>query len=89
MPRYWTTITGDSYEAMLDLVRKYHVDVLDHGQNAGPEGRYSVEAFMESKQIESLKALGYKIEEHGDIDEIAKRRQAEVGVGDRYRKQKP
>lgn len=31
MPRYRITITSKDREAMLDLVRKYKIQVFDHG----------------------------------------------------------
>jgi hypothetical protein len=40
---------------------------------------------VDSHQIQTLEARGYRVEVHEDIDEIGKARQAEVGKGDRYK----
>lgn len=87
MARYRVTICGSSREAMLDLVRKHRVPVLDHGARArrGPLESYSVDAIVEDMAIADLEAKGYIVERHEDVDKAGSERQKEVGRGNRYR----
>jgi murein tripeptide amidase MpaA len=78
MPRYRVTVAGKNYDAMADLVRKYKLNIAGHsGKKAGP-GRYVVDAFADSGQIETLKSAGYGVDVHEDVQEAGKARQAEV-----------
>ena len=86
MPRYRVTISSTDREAMLDLVRKYKVGVLDHrARPPAQPGAYSVDAILEPPSISTLLQAGYAVERHEDVDELGKARQREVGKGDRYR----
>jgi len=85
MPRYRITISGQSNEAMADLVRKYKIHVFDHGIRHTEGTGYVVDAIAEPDEIQSLVAAGYHIERHEDLDEVGKARQAEVGRGNRYK----
>jgi hypothetical protein len=86
MPRFRITITGKDREAMLDLVRKHKIQVFDHGIRHDAATGYSVGALAEPADIERLKSVGYQIERHEDVDEEGKKRQQEVGKGDRYKR---
>jgi len=88
MPRYRITITSKDREAMLDLIRKHRIQVFDHGSGSTADG-YRVDAIAEPTDIENLKKAGYKIHKHEDVDELGKRRQQEVGCGDRYKSSDP
>jgi hypothetical protein len=83
MPRYRVTISSADREAMLDLVRKHGIHVLDHGQKKTDSG-YSVSAIVEESQIKTLRDAKYRVQQHEDVDEHGKARQNEVGVGNRY-----
>ena len=89
MPRYRITITSKDREAMLDLVRKYKIQVLDHTGHSTKSGDYRVDAILEPPDIQKLKQAGYHVEQHEDVDEIGKARQQEVGRGDRYKQPGP
>lgn len=89
MPRYRITITSKDREAMLDLVRKHHVQVFDHGTRFTESTGYSVDATGDPVLIEKLKNEGYDIQQHEDVDELGKERQQEVGRGDRYKRSGP
>ena len=88
MPRYRITITSKDREAMLDLVRKHKIQVFDHG-NQSTEAGYIVGAIAEPADIKKLKQAGYHVQQHEDVDELGKRRQREVGRGDRYKERGP
>ena len=89
MPRYRITITSRDREAMLDLVRKHKIQVLDHGAGSSEPGGYSVDAIAEPADIQRLESAGYHVRRHEDVDELGKARQREVGRGDRYRQPGP
>jgi hypothetical protein len=85
MPRYRIVITGKDREAMLDLVRKHKVQVLDHGSRYSESTGYLVYAIALTEEIRTLKQFGYDIQQLEDVDETGKARQQEVGRGDRYK----
>lgn len=84
MPRYYVTISSTSGQAMADLVRKHHIQVLDHGQKSTESG-FLVQAIAEPSEIQKLRNAGYTVEQRGDVDELGKARQKEVGRGNRYK----
>jgi hypothetical protein len=86
MPRYHISIKGHDREAMLDLVRVHNIPVYDHGVERSASGEYTVHASATPNDIANLKAAGYSVEKHEDVDARGKKRQAEVGKGDRYRR---
>jgi len=88
MPRYRITITSKDRDAMLDLIRKHRIQVFDHGSGS-TEGGYRADAIAEPTDIDKLEKAGYKIQQHEDVDELGKRRQQEVGCGDRYKPSGP
>jgi|307.fasta_scaffold128369_2 hypothetical protein len=85
MPRYRISIKSHDREAMLDLVRVHKISVYDHGSRQSPSGEYSVDAAADAAQIRKLRAAGYLVDRHEDIDKVGRARQREVGKGDRYR----
>jgi hypothetical protein len=89
MPRYRTTISSRDREAMLDLVRKYKVQVDDHSTRTTEPGGYSVDAILEPPDIQKLEQAGYQVQRYEDVDETGKARQNEVGRGDRYKEKGP
>jgi len=85
MPRYHITISSQSGQAMTDLVRKYKIDVLDHGARHSKEAGFLVHAIVPDSDIERLRDAGYTVKQHEDVDETGKARQKEVGQGNRYK----
>lgn len=85
MPRYRISIKSQDREAMLDLVRTHRISVHDHGATQDASGEYSVDATADTAEIRTLRAAGYHVDQHEDIDEVGRARQREVGRGDRYR----
>ncbi|HEX8069457.1 MAG TPA: hypothetical protein VF546_05875 [Pyrinomonadaceae bacterium] len=88
MSRFHITIASRSGQAMVDLVRVHKIEVLDHGARRTQEG-FVVHAIVEEADIERLRDAGYAVERHEDVDETGRARQREVGVGDRYKKDRP
>ncbi len=84
MTRYRITISGPNAEAMADLVRKYKIDILGNTVSYNKDTGHAVDAIANTDEIEMLKAAGYKIQCHEDVDEVGKARQKEVGKGNRY-----
>jgi hypothetical protein len=89
MPRYRITISSRSGQAMSDLVRKYKIPVLDHGQRRSKETGFAVDAIVEEAEIQRLRDAGYTVQQREDVDETGKERQKEVGQGNRYTDRKP
>ena len=89
MPRYRITVTSNDREAMLDLVRKYKLQVFDHGNRYSESTGYTVGAIAQPADIQKLKNAGYHVERHEDVDKLGRERQKEVGQGDRYQRQPP
>lgn len=85
MPRYRISIKSHDREAMLDLVRIHKISVYDHSARQDPSGEYSVDATADGAEIRKLRAAGYHVDQHEDIDKVGRARQREVGKGDRYR----
>ena len=83
-PRYRITISSPSNEAMADLIRKYKIQVFDHGIRYSKDTGFVVDAIAQSNEIQMLEAAGYNIQRHEDVDELGKARQKEVGLGNRY-----
>ncbi len=77
MPRYRVTISGKTYDAMADLVRKHKLHIAGHtGKKAG--SGYVVDAFADSDQIETLRSEGYGVDVREDVKEAGRQRQVEV-----------
>jgi carboxypeptidase T len=77
MPRYRVTISGKTYDAMADLVRKYKLNIAGHTGKKVGRG-YVVDAFADSDQIETLRSEGYHIDVREDVREAGRQRQTEV-----------
>src|SRR6476661_6963335 len=78
MPRYRVRITGKTYQAMADLVRKHKLNIAGHtGKQAGRH-RYVVDAFADENQVVLLQSEGYKVDVKEDVREAGTRRQQEV-----------
>ncbi|HYR87671.1 MAG TPA: M14 family metallopeptidase [Terriglobia bacterium] len=78
MPRYRVTIAGKNYDAMADLVREHKLNIAGHtGKKAG-RGRFVVDAFADTDQIERLRNDGYHVDVREDVHEAGQRRQSEV-----------
>lgn len=86
MTRYLVTISSHDRDLMLDLVRKFKVQVFDHGVRQTPEEGYIVHAVAEDQSINELATKGYKITRNYDIDSAGKLRQAEVARTSKYLK---
>jgi hypothetical protein len=86
MPRYRIVITSKDREAMLDLVRKHKVQVLDHASRHSDATGYVVHAIAQTAEIQELKKAGYAVRQLDDVDKTGKARQQEVGRGDRYKR---
>jgi len=84
MPRYHVTIVGRDSEAMGDLVRTHHVDVIHETAREVSRGAFSVAAIADAAQIRALSSAGYEVRRHENVDAGAKRHLAEVGKGNRY-----
>jgi carboxypeptidase T len=84
MPRYRITIGGPDKAAMADLVRKYDIQVLEHGSSFAPDRGYTVAAFAAPDEISKLQQNGYEVVQHEDRHELKKIRQRQVGQGNRY-----
>jgi hypothetical protein len=81
MPRYRIVITSKDREAMLDLVRKYHLDVSDHGSRYSESTGYTIDAAADATNIAKLKQAGYNVQKHEDIDKLGRERQcASAGI---------
>jgi hypothetical protein len=84
MPRYRVTISGKGYNAMADLVREHHLDVLHRTSQDKGQQQYSVDAIVDDSVIPRLETAGYTVERHEDVDVLGRQRQEEIGRGDRY-----
>jgi carboxypeptidase T len=84
MPRYRITICGPDKAAMADLVRKYDIQVLEHGSRFDPDEGYTVAAFAAPDEILKLQQNGYQVVQLEDRDELEKVRRRQVGQGNRY-----
>src|SRR6266568_3948907 len=78
MPRYRVTITGKNYDAMADLVRKHRLNIAGHTAKKAGCGRYVVDMFADSDQIERLRSEGYRVDVRENVYEAGKERQSEV-----------
>jgi carboxypeptidase T len=83
MTRFHITISGNSRDMMLALVRKLKISVFDHGIRKLDE-TYSVDALVGDKDIDILKKEGYKVRINSDVDKEGIIRQKEIGQGNRY-----
>lgn len=84
-PHYHVAISDDSYERMIDLVRKHQVPVLDHGSRKLEDGSYRADAILTADEIARVEAAGYALERlDEDVHGTARARQEEVSSDDTY-----
>jgi hypothetical protein len=88
MPRFRITISGQSDQAMIDLVRVHKLPISEHSIRREGAG-FAVDAVAEPPQIQMLEAAGYRVERHEDVDEAAKKSLKQVGQGNRYKRSDP
>lgn len=69
---------------MADLLRKFSIDVSDHGVRFASGVGFTVTAFAASREIEEIRRAGYHVVQHQDADRAGKVRHGEVGQGNRY-----
>lgn len=82
--RFAVKVKGNQ-EQINQLLREGEVDIGDHPNIAdNRDGTGSLDAFLTSGQIESLRADGYEISIGDNVSEQARVRLDEVGKGDRY-----
>jgi hypothetical protein len=87
MPRYAVKISHHDLNAMMDLVRVYHLDVSDHGHSRGTDGEPHVAyANVTAEQMQTLRDAGYAVQQFFDVDTHNLAAQAQVGKGNRYKK---
>jgi murein tripeptide amidase MpaA len=83
MTQYQITINGSTRAEIADL-RKYSIEVSDHGARFAPDVGFTVTAFAAPGQIEELRRAGYRVIQHEDTDETGEAGPCEVGRGNRY-----
>jgi hypothetical protein len=82
--RFAVKVKGNK-EQINQLLREGDIDIGDHPNVAdNRDGTGSLDAFLTSRQIETLRADGYEINIGDNLSEQARVRLAEVGEGDRY-----
>lgn len=64
-----------NYQSLMDLSRKYYLDIIHHTAKRLNENKYSVDAIIFRKQIDQLKNAGYQIEVLMDLTKIPDRGQ--------------
>ena len=87
MTRYHIKISGQSKEAMADLIRKYKIHIFNHGITYSKENGYSIDAMAVLDDIQLLEKNGYIVQILENLDESGKASQKEVGKGNRYTQQ--
>jgi len=86
MKRYLVTIFGKDFNSMADLVKKHKIDILRRTvKTLDEDGSCRVDAIMNSDQIQILESINYRIEIREDMEQTAKARRNEIGIGDRYK----
>lgn len=82
--RFAVKVKG-TQEQLNQLLREGEVDIGDHPNiSDNRDGTGSLDAFLTSPQIETLRADGYEISVGDNLSEQARVRLDEVGKGDRY-----
>jgi carboxypeptidase T len=77
MSLFHVRITAQNREKMLDLVRKYHIDVARNTAVQKPTG-YCICAHADDSQILTLETAGYEVERIEDAGQAGKSRQKEL-----------
>jgi carboxypeptidase T len=78
MPRHRYTVYGKDYDAMADLVRKYHVKLWSHDAKGVPGGGFRVDIDAEEEEVTKLVAAAYRAERREDPEVGGRERQAEL-----------
>jgi len=84
MTRFHIKISGKNRDSMADLVRKYKINIFNHGISYNKEAGYLIDAMADSEEIKLLEKNSYTVEIIENLDEVGKIRQKEVGTGNRY-----
>ncbi len=76
------TVTRESFDSLL---KKFDLDVGCRPHvHANSDGTGTLTAFATKERIRELEAAGYKVEVGENASELGRRRQEEVGKGDRF-----
>ena len=62
MTRYHIRISGQNKEAMADLIRKYKINIFNHGISYSKETGYLVDAMIVLDEIQMLEKNGYTVQ---------------------------
>ncbi len=84
MPNYHVTVHGTDRNSMADLVRLHGTRVYAQTLQERPE-TCQVQAIADDAMIKKLRAAGYTVDQHEDVDEVAQESLRDVGTGNRYR----
>jgi hypothetical protein len=84
MPNYHVTVHGTDRDSMADLVRRHGTRVYAQTLQERP-GTCQVDAIADEDMINTLRAAGYTVDRHEDVDEAAQESLGDVGTGNRYR----
>ena len=83
MPNYHITVHGTDRNSMADLVRLHGTRVYAQTLQERP-ATCQVDAIADDDMIEKLRAAGYTVDQHEDVDEVAQESLSDVGTGNRY-----
>ncbi|MEV0537339.1 hypothetical protein [Kitasatospora sp. NPDC050463] len=76
-------VTAKDADTLRALLREVRPDV-GGTPTRGPDGRYSIDAYVPSDQVAALKRVGVTVEEVENASEAGRLAQAQVGEGDRF-----
>jgi hypothetical protein len=77
------TIHGSDRDSMADLVRFHGIRVYPQTLTEHAEG-FEIDAVVSSSSIRQLVDAGYEVDQHEDVDEVARESLQYVGQGNRY-----
>ena len=77
-------IFAPDLETLTSFLRKQELDLGERGPRRQEDGTIVVEAFVPERIISDLKKTRLEIEVLEDLTEVGKKRQAQVGKGDRF-----
>jgi hypothetical protein len=84
MPNYHVTVHGTDRNSMADLVRRHGIRVYAQTLQEQP-ANCQIDAIADDDTINRLRAAGYTVDRHEDVDEAAQDSLRDVGTGNRYR----
>lgn len=84
MPNYHVTVHGTDRSSMADLVRRHGTRVYGQTLQERP-GTCQVDGIADDDMIIKLRAAGYTVDRHEDVDAVAPDSLRDVGTGNRYR----